>query len=97
LVSSAYRGYFEDQGINSYAVLVSNYQSGELTAENLIQAAIESGELSPMTMEDTSYIEAVDSQLNALTNTKSYKSHNTFINNHSLLSAIVLVIPILAH
>ncbi len=67
LVSSAYRGDFEDQGINSYAVLVNNYESGELTAEDLIQAAIESGELSPTAMEDTSYIEAVDSQLNALT------------------------------
>ena len=67
LVSSAYRGDFEDQGINSYAVLVSNYESGELTAEDLVNAAVDAGELSPMALEDTSYIEAVDSQLNALT------------------------------
>lgn len=67
LVSSAYRGDFEDQGVNSYAVLVSNYEDGELTAEDLINAAIESGELSPMALEDASYVEAVDSQLNALT------------------------------
>lgn len=67
LVSSAYRGDFEDQGINSYAVLVSNYEDGELTAEDLIQAAVDAGELSPSAMEDASYVEAVDTQLNALT------------------------------
>lgn len=67
LVSSAYRGDFEDQGINSYAVLISNYEAGELTAEDLVQAAIDAGELSPGAMEDASYVEAVDAQLNALT------------------------------
>ena len=67
LVSSAYRGDFEDQGINSYAVLLENYETGELTAEDLIQAAIEAGELSPSAMEDDSYVNAVDSQLSALT------------------------------
>ena len=67
LVSSAYRGDFEDQGINSYAVLVDDYEAGELTAEDLIEAAVDAGELSPMALEDDSYVEAVDSQLNALT------------------------------
>ena len=67
LVSSAYRGDFEDQGINSYAVLVTNYETGELTAEDLVNAAVDAGELSPMALEDDSYIEAVDSQLDALT------------------------------
>ena len=66
LVSSAYRGDFEEQGINSYATLISNYEAGELTAEDLISAAIESGELSPSAIEDDSYVQAVDSQLNAL-------------------------------
>ena len=67
LVSSAYRGDFEDQGINSYAVFVTNYEDGELTAEDLVNAAVDAGELSPLALEDDSYIEAVDSQLNALT------------------------------
>ena len=67
LVSSAYRGDFEDQGINSYAVLVTNYETGDLTAEDLVNAAVEAGELSPMALEDQSYIEAVDAQLGALT------------------------------
>ena len=68
LVSSAYRGDFEDQGINSYAVLVDNYETGDLTAEDLISAAIDAGELSPGAMEDDSYVEAVDAQLKGLTN-----------------------------
>lgn len=67
LVSSAYRGEFEEQGINSYAILVSNYETGELTAEDLINAAIDSGELSPAAMEDDSYIDAVSRQLESLT------------------------------
>ncbi|MEO0926385.1 MAG: hypothetical protein AAFY63_11010 [Cyanobacteria bacterium J06643_13] len=67
LVSSAYRGEFEEQGVNSYAVLISNYETGELTAEDLIGAAIESGELSPMALEDDSYVRAVDAQLQGLT------------------------------
>lgn len=68
LVSSAYRGQFEQQGIGGYAVMVSNYNSGELTAEDLINAAIEAGELSPMAIEDESYVEAVELQLESLQN-----------------------------
>lgn len=67
LVSSAYRGDFEEQGIESYAALINNYEAGELTAEDLINAAIDSGELSPNAIEDDSYIEAVETQLDALT------------------------------
>ncbi len=67
LVSSAYRGDFEDQGIESYAVLISNYEAGELTAKDLIQAAVDAGELSPSTMEDSAYVEAVERQLSTLT------------------------------
>lgn len=68
LVSSAYRGQFEEQGIDGYAVLVSNYNSGQLTAEDLIKAAIDAGELSPKAMEDDSYIRAVEFQLRSLRN-----------------------------
>lgn len=68
LVSSAYRGQFEQQGIDGYAVMLSNYNSGQLTAEDLINAAIEAGELSPMAIEDESYVEAVELQLESLQN-----------------------------
>ena len=67
LVSSGYRGDFEEQGINSYAVFTSNYETGELTAEDLIKAGIEAGDLSPSAMEDEDYINAVKLQLDTLT------------------------------
>lgn len=66
LVSSGYRGKYEGQGLNSYAVFISNYQTGELTAERLIEAAIDAGDLAPAAIEDDSYVRAVDSQLSAL-------------------------------
>lgn len=68
LVSSAYRGQFEAQGINGYAVMVSEYNSGQLTAEDVINAAIEAGELSPGALEDESYVRAVEIQLETLRN-----------------------------
>ena len=66
LVSSGYRGDFEEQGINSYAVFVRDYNSGSMTAEDLVNAAIEAGELSASAMEDESYLNAVDLQLDTL-------------------------------
>lgn len=68
LVSSAYRGQYESQGIDGYAVMVSNVNTGELTAEDLIQAAIDAGELSPKELEDEGYINAVELQLDTLKN-----------------------------
>ncbi len=68
LVSSAYRGDFEKQGIDGYQVLISDYETGNITAEDIIKAGIDSGELSPKAAEDDSYVSAVDSQLMSLTN-----------------------------
>ena len=68
LVSSAYRGDFEKQGIDGYQVLISDYETGKITADDIIKAGIDSGELSPKAMEDDSYVDAVNSQLMSLTN-----------------------------
>lgn len=68
LVSSAYRGQFESQGIPGYAVMISDYNSGQLTAEDIINAAVEAGELSPGAMDDESYVRAVELQLETLRN-----------------------------
>ena len=68
LVSSAYRGDFEKQGIDGYQVLISDYETGKVTADDLIKAGIDSGDLSPKAAEDDSYVNAVDSQLMSLTN-----------------------------
>ena len=66
LVSSAYRGDFEDQGISGYNVLMIEYEAGNLTAEDIIKAAIEAGDLSPAAMEDDGYVNSVDAQLSTL-------------------------------
>ena len=67
LVSSAYRGDFEDRGIGGYNMLITEYEAGNLTGEDLVKAAIDAGELSPSAMEDDSYVSAVNNQLDALT------------------------------
>jgi hypothetical protein len=66
LVTSAYRGEYEDYGIPSYAELANEYQSGEITAEDVIKAAIEANQLSPRAMEDEGYVNAVELQLDSL-------------------------------
>jgi hypothetical protein len=65
LVSLAYRGEFEDVGIPSYNQLVMEYTTGDLSAEDVVEAGIEDGYLSPAAMEDEEYINAVELQLNA--------------------------------
>jgi hypothetical protein len=62
LVSSAYRGEFRDQGIPGYARL----QSGRVSAESLVKAAIEAGRLSPEVLEDEGYLNVVEIKLMGL-------------------------------
>lgn len=62
LVSLAYRGAFRDQGIPGYARL----QSGRVTAESLVKAAIEAGRLSPEVLEDQRYLNIVETFLMGL-------------------------------
>ena len=66
LVSAAYRGRYEDWDIPSFATLETEYEAGNVTAENLVQAGIEAGELSPQAADDDDYVSFVDSELNAL-------------------------------
>lgn len=62
LVSLAYRGELSDWGIPGYARL----QSGRITAESLVKAAIEAGRLSPEVLEDEGYLNVVDIKLMGL-------------------------------
>lgn len=66
LVSAAYRGRFEDWNIPSYNQLQSSYDSGRITALDLINAAIEAEKLPPQTAEDNRYINSVDTELEQL-------------------------------
>lgn len=67
LVSLAYRGQLEDEGIEGYGILIQNYRTGYVTVEDLIRAGVEEGYLTEATLSDEDYVNAVDTQLNALT------------------------------
>ncbi|MEM7758737.1 MAG: hypothetical protein AAF298_11520 [Cyanobacteria bacterium P01_A01_bin.40] len=66
LVGAAYRGRFKKLGIPAYARLDQAYRGRQLTASDLIQAAIEANQLPPNTLQDKSYIKAVDNGLYGL-------------------------------
>lgn len=67
LISFAYRGQFEDEGIAGYSELVNDYRTGNIDAEAIIRAGIEDGYLTESALEDEDYLEAVRTQLNAFT------------------------------
>ncbi|MEM9506487.1 MAG: hypothetical protein AAGA16_02240 [Cyanobacteria bacterium P01_E01_bin.35] len=66
LVCAAYRGRFKDLGIPAYARLDQAYRGRQLTASDLIQAAIEANQLPPNTLQDKGYVKAVDNGLYGL-------------------------------
>jgi hypothetical protein len=66
LVRSAYRGEFEGEGIPPYNRLITAYETGEVDAQDVVEAAIADGELSPVALEDEDYINAVEAQLEFL-------------------------------
>ena len=66
LVGAAHKGRLKDWNIPSYGQLQSGYDSGRITANDLINAAIEAGKLSPQAANDDRYINNVDSELKQL-------------------------------
>jgi hypothetical protein len=67
LVFLAYQGFFESEGIPKFNSLISGYKSGNVTAQKLIQVAIDMKRLSPSALNDRRYLSSVTHQLNALT------------------------------
>ncbi len=67
LVSLARNGYLSDQGVPSFAQLGVAHQRGRLSAEDLVQAAIDDNRLSPEAINDRGYVSAVNSFLRGLT------------------------------
>ncbi|MGJ3253932.1 MAG: hypothetical protein ACFE0J_22790 [Elainellaceae cyanobacterium] len=67
LVSFAYRGQLEDEGISSYGQLVNDFRTGDISAEDVVRAGIEDGYLTENALEDEDYLNAVRTQLNAFT------------------------------
>jgi hypothetical protein len=66
LVHRAYSGHFSAEGIPGFNRLTTAYRSGQLNAEDLVQTAINQGRLSPETLQDKGYINAVNFQLREL-------------------------------
>ncbi|AFZ22462.1 hypothetical protein Cylst_0082 [Cylindrospermum stagnale PCC 7417] len=59
----AYQGYLKEQGIPSASALIFEYQTGKLTAEDVVKAAIKANKLPAQVLNDQSYLNAVESQL----------------------------------
>ena len=66
LVNAAYQGRLEKWGIPAYARLDQAYRGKQITASDLIEAAVEANQLSPDALEDEAYINAVDTNLYGL-------------------------------
>jgi hypothetical protein len=62
----AQRGYLKDQGISSYNALETSYQTGTITAKDVVQAAIRANRLPESTLQDRGYLNALDSTLRGL-------------------------------
>ena len=66
LVTGAYQGRFEDQGIPSSAVFLARVHSNKISAEDLVNSAISAGRLSESTLSDQSYLNSLESIMDNL-------------------------------
>jgi hypothetical protein len=62
----AYNGYFEEQGIDGYSILLQDVATGDTDAEDVVEAAINSGRLSPLALNDEGYVNSVRFMLQRL-------------------------------
>lgn len=67
----AYQGNLKAQGIPSGSALVSQYRTGSLTALDVVKAAVNAKKLPTQALNDTGYLNAVESQLTSLGNTNN--------------------------
>ncbi|MEH2329466.1 hypothetical protein [Nostoc sp.] len=65
----AYQGYLKDQGIPSGGTLLFKYQTGYLTAKDVVQAAIRANKLPAQVLNDRSYVNAVELQMRSFGDT----------------------------
>ena len=64
LVSLAYRGQLK--GVSGYQLLLNDIAFGKMSGKDLVQHGIDSGRLSPETINDSKYIKAVEYKLQDL-------------------------------
>ncbi len=65
LVSLAYQGGYQMQGIPGFGSFKTGISSKTITAKDLVKAAIASNQLSPDTQTDNGYLNAVELQLSS--------------------------------
>ena len=68
LVTRSYQGHFTNQGIPSSAAFNRAVKTGKLTASDLVQSAIAQGRLNSDAINDTEYLNNVQSYLDSLDN-----------------------------
>ncbi|OUL24852.1 hypothetical protein BV372_28545 [Nostoc sp. T09] len=68
----AYQGELKQQGISSGATLISEYQTGKVTAVDVVKAAISAKKLPSQVLNKPDYLSAVNSQLTTLAAQLSY-------------------------
>ncbi len=66
LVQLGYQGYFQSEGIASSGRFAYGVARGKITAETLVKSAIDKGRLSPETLNDSSYLNVVQTELDSL-------------------------------
>ncbi len=65
----AYQGYLKEQGIPSGGTLLFKYQTGYLTAKDVVQAAIRANKLPSEVLDDRGYVNAVELQMKSFGDT----------------------------
>ncbi|PHM09121.1 hypothetical protein CK516_16605 [Nostoc sp. 'Peltigera malacea cyanobiont' DB3992] len=65
----AYQGYLKEQGIPSGGTLLFKYQTGYLTAKDVVQAAIRANKLPAEVLNDRGYVNAVELQMKSFGDT----------------------------
>ncbi|MBD2529333.1 hypothetical protein H6G97_07005 [Nostoc flagelliforme FACHB-838] len=65
----AYQGNLKAQGISSGSALISQYQTGNVTALYVVKAAVNAKNLPAQALNDKGYLNAVQSQLTSFDNT----------------------------
>jgi len=72
LVSLAYQGGLKQQGIPSGGTLIFERQNKNITAEDLVKAAVKANKLPTEVLDDQSYISSVKSELTSLSRNFTY-------------------------
>lgn len=63
----AYQGRLDSQGVPGYNALEAGVNSGSITADQVVQAAIESGRLPEAALQDDNFVSSVNFALQSLT------------------------------